>query len=89
MPSSTMVGCERCAAVYHRLELLHDKVAALLPLPAAAQVEPGLLERGERPLFNSQMFDGSSLGLEENSRVPQISSKRARRPVSCSSSRSG
>jgi RNA polymerase sigma factor (sigma-70 family) len=41
-----MVGCERCAAVYHRLELLHDKVAALLPLPAAAQVEPGLLERG-------------------------------------------
>jgi DNA-directed RNA polymerase specialized sigma24 family protein len=41
-----MVGCERCAAVYHRLELLHEKVAALLPLPAAAQVEPGLLERG-------------------------------------------
>jgi DNA-binding CsgD family transcriptional regulator len=41
-----MVGCERCAAVYHRLELLHDRVAALLPLPAAAQVEPGLLERG-------------------------------------------
>jgi len=41
-----MAGCERCAAVYHRLELLHDKVAALVPLPAAAQVEPGLLERG-------------------------------------------
>jgi DNA-directed RNA polymerase specialized sigma24 family protein len=41
-----MVECERCAAVYHRLELLHEKVAALLPLPAAAEVEPGLLERG-------------------------------------------
>jgi DNA-binding CsgD family transcriptional regulator len=41
-----MVGCERCAAVHHRLELLHEKVAALLPLPAAAQVEPDLLERG-------------------------------------------
>jgi RNA polymerase sigma factor (sigma-70 family) len=41
-----MAGCERCAAVYHRLELLHEKVAALLPLPAAAQPEPGLLERG-------------------------------------------
>jgi DNA-binding CsgD family transcriptional regulator len=40
-----MVACERCAAVYHRLELMHDKVAALLPLPAAAQIEPGLLER--------------------------------------------
>jgi DNA-binding CsgD family transcriptional regulator len=40
-----MVACERCTAVYHRLELLHDKVAALLPLPAAAQVDPGLLER--------------------------------------------
>ena len=41
-----MVGCERCAAVYHRLELLHERVAALVPLPAAAQLEPGLLERG-------------------------------------------
>ena len=41
-----MVGCERCAAVYHRLEMLHERVAALVPLPAAAQLEPGLLERG-------------------------------------------
>src|SRR5918994_7435829 len=31
-----MVGCERCATVYHRLELLHERVAALVPLPAAA-----------------------------------------------------
>ncbi len=41
-----MVGCERCAAVYHRLEMLHERVAALVPLPAAAQLEPGLFERG-------------------------------------------
>jgi DNA-directed RNA polymerase specialized sigma24 family protein len=41
-----LVGCERCAAVYHRLEMLHERVAALVPLPAAAQLEPGLLERG-------------------------------------------
>jgi DNA-directed RNA polymerase specialized sigma24 family protein len=41
-----MADCERCTAVYHRLELFHDKVAALLPLPAAAQADPGLLERG-------------------------------------------
>jgi RNA polymerase sigma factor (sigma-70 family) len=40
-----MASCEPCAAVYRRLELWHDKVAALLPVPAAAQTDPGLVER--------------------------------------------
>jgi RNA polymerase sigma factor (sigma-70 family) len=40
-----MASCERCTAVYRRLELWHDKVAALLPIPAAAQADPGLVER--------------------------------------------
>jgi RNA polymerase sigma factor (sigma-70 family) len=39
-----MASCVPCAAVYRRLELWHDKVAALAPVPAAAH-DPGLIER--------------------------------------------
>jgi RNA polymerase sigma factor (sigma-70 family) len=39
-----MASCAPCAAVYRRLELWHDKVAALAPVPAAAH-DPGLVER--------------------------------------------
>jgi hypothetical protein len=39
-----VASCEPCAAVYRRLELWHDKVAALAPVPAAAH-DPGLVER--------------------------------------------
>jgi RNA polymerase sigma factor (sigma-70 family) len=38
-----MASCGPCAAVYRRLELWHDKVAALAPVPAAAH-DPGLVE---------------------------------------------
>jgi DNA-directed RNA polymerase specialized sigma24 family protein len=38
-------GCERCATLHRRLELMHEKIAALLPVPAAAQADPGLVER--------------------------------------------
>jgi hypothetical protein len=40
-----LLGCERCAALHRRLELMHEKIAALLPVPAAAQADPGLVER--------------------------------------------
>jgi RNA polymerase sigma factor (sigma-70 family) len=38
-------GCERCATLHQRLELMHEKIAALLPVPAAVQADPGLVER--------------------------------------------
>jgi DNA-binding CsgD family transcriptional regulator len=38
-------GCERCATLHRRLELMHEKIAVLLPVPAAAQADPGLVER--------------------------------------------
>ena len=38
-------GCERCATLHRRLELMHEKIAALLPVPAAAQADPALVER--------------------------------------------
>ena len=37
--------CEHCGAVYQRLELWREKIAALLPLPASEQIDPGLVER--------------------------------------------
>lgn len=40
-----LTSCELCGALYQRLELWHQKVAALLPIPAAAHIEPSLLER--------------------------------------------
>jgi DNA-directed RNA polymerase specialized sigma24 family protein len=40
-----VLGCERCATLHRRLELMHEKIAALLPVPAAAQADPGLVER--------------------------------------------
>lgn len=40
-----LAGCERCTTLYQRLELVHEKVAALLPIPATAQADPGLVEQ--------------------------------------------
>ncbi|MBA3262182.1 MAG: hypothetical protein H0T69_06880, partial [Thermoleophilaceae bacterium] len=40
-----LANCKRCGTLYRRLELVHEKVAALLPIPVAAQVDPGLVER--------------------------------------------
>jgi RNA polymerase sigma factor (sigma-70 family) len=37
--------CPACLALYKRLEAMHDKIAALLPLPAAAQTDPSLFGR--------------------------------------------
>ena len=37
--------CPRCAAFHERLGEWHQKAAAMLPLPAAEQANPGLLER--------------------------------------------
>jgi DNA-directed RNA polymerase specialized sigma24 family protein len=38
-------SCRDCLALYRRLELFHEKIAALLPVPAMVQADPGLLER--------------------------------------------
>ena len=40
-----LAGCERCGTLYQRLELVHEKVAALLPIPAAAGPDPSVVER--------------------------------------------
>jgi RNA polymerase sigma factor (sigma-70 family) len=40
-----LATCERCGALYERLDLWREKVAALLPLPAAARAHPGVGER--------------------------------------------
>ena len=40
-----LVKCPACLALYRRLEAMHDKIAALLPLPAAAQTDPSLFGR--------------------------------------------
>jgi RNA polymerase sigma factor (sigma-70 family) len=37
--------CPRCLALFRRLEAVHDKIAALLPLPATTEADPALLER--------------------------------------------
>lgn len=37
--------CECCRQFRERLDLWRDKVAAVLPIPAVAQVQPGLIER--------------------------------------------
>lgn len=39
-----LAKCQRCTTLYERLELVHDKVAALLPIPAAAHADPALVE---------------------------------------------
>jgi RNA polymerase sigma factor (sigma-70 family) len=40
-----LAGCPTCGALYERLDLWREKVAALLPLSAAEQADPGILER--------------------------------------------
>jgi RNA polymerase sigma factor (sigma-70 family) len=40
-----LAGCERCGTLYQRLEHVHEKVAALLPIPAAASADTSLVER--------------------------------------------
>jgi RNA polymerase sigma factor (sigma-70 family) len=40
-----LATCPRCGALYERLDLWREKVAALLPMPALAQAQPRLLER--------------------------------------------
>jgi RNA polymerase sigma factor (sigma-70 family) len=40
-----LATCPRCGALYERLDLWREKVAALLPMPALAQAQPPLLER--------------------------------------------
>jgi hypothetical protein len=40
-----LATCPRCGALYERLDLWREKVAALLPIPAVAQAQPRLLER--------------------------------------------
>ena len=39
-----MASCDQCATLYRRLELAHEKIAALLPIPAVVEADPGLLE---------------------------------------------
>jgi RNA polymerase sigma factor (sigma-70 family) len=41
-----LAGCERCGALYQRLELVHEKIAALLPMPVVGGgADPGLVEQ--------------------------------------------
>jgi hypothetical protein len=40
-----LATCPRCGALYERLDVWREKVAAVLPIPAVAQARPGLLER--------------------------------------------
>ena len=40
-----LATCPRCGALYERLDLWREKVAALLPVPALEQAQPGLIER--------------------------------------------
>jgi DNA-directed RNA polymerase specialized sigma24 family protein len=40
-----LATCPRCGALYERLDLWREKVAATLPLPAVEQADPGLVER--------------------------------------------
>lgn len=40
-----LAGCRRCGGLYERLDLWREKVAVLLPLPAAEQIQPGVAER--------------------------------------------
>jgi len=40
-----LATCPRCGALYERLDLWREKVAAILPVPAVEQAHPGLVER--------------------------------------------
>ena len=40
-----LATCEQCSALYDRLELWREKVAAVLPLPAVEHSDPGFVER--------------------------------------------
>jgi RNA polymerase sigma factor (sigma-70 family) len=40
-----LTDCARCATLHQRLELFHQKIAGLLPVPATTQADPALLER--------------------------------------------
>jgi RNA polymerase sigma factor (sigma-70 family) len=40
-----LTECGRCATLHQRLELFHQKIAALLPIPAGPPAEPWLVER--------------------------------------------
>ena len=40
-----LATCPRCGALYERLDVWREKVAALLPVPVAEQARPGLVER--------------------------------------------
>ncbi len=39
-----LATCSRCGVLYERLDLWREKVAVLLPIPAAEQVRPGLAD---------------------------------------------
>lgn len=40
-----LATCPRCGALYERLDVWREKVAAVLPVPAVEQAHPGLVER--------------------------------------------
>ena len=40
-----LAGCPTCGALYERLDLWREKVAAFVPVPLAEQADPGILER--------------------------------------------
>jgi RNA polymerase sigma factor (sigma-70 family) len=40
-----LARCQRCTQFHERLHLWRDKVGAILPIPASAHADPGLLER--------------------------------------------
>lgn len=40
-----LATCPKCAALYDRLEVWREKVAAVLPIPAVEHAEPGFVER--------------------------------------------
>ncbi len=47
-----LTTCPRCCAMYERLDLWREKVAALLPVPAVAKAHPGLVDRVAHQLMD-------------------------------------
>jgi RNA polymerase sigma factor (sigma-70 family) len=61
-----LATCPRCGAMYERLDLWREKVAALLPLPAIAHTQPRLIERVAHTVADHLPRPGGDSGTLRN-----------------------
>lgn len=71
-----LATCPRCGALYERLDMWRQKVAAVLPLPVVQKAHPGFIERamhGAAERLSAFAHRGGSRGSGLRERVGEVS----------------